>query len=356
MKQGRTRPRSASASLPVPSARVQPRRLDDTREWAHNLGLPSSSSFPLDARVPRIQDSQRIMFELFTFGARAHTAIHQREDELSTSPTDCSFSNTLRSETSSSSYRNDPQQGGIGDIVNQFSHYSLAEFDESETPQQSIWHGRTDTLPTPDFETTMSEFSPEEMSYISTIRDSVLIPRPCETQPKLSPRRLHLKACRRLQRQINAQLQTSSSHLEDVNALVEGLIETSPQFRLHDSCAPPPRQQSRSPGFEELQLDPSTQLGDNVDDHRAITPDHDEDEGFVEMDDLLAPVESLRRTSTPAGIRKFKALRMRAGLEGLENGGVVIDSSGRVMVRCHPRMRRRDREHQHRMSRRVVEG
>jgi hypothetical protein len=303
--------------------------------------LSSGSSCPVD-RILINHSIPSSMFEHFTFGAQAQ-AIHQHEEDISASPTDCSFSTPLLPETSSSSYRSSRQQGGMSDIVHEFSQHSFFKPDDDERPQPSIWQGRSGTPSSPDFHSTMQEFTPENISYLATVCRPILTPgyrentRSSPPSPTLPCPRSGIVASRRLQRQLNVQLQTSHCHLKDINALVESMIETSAQCRLHKSSPPPSRSPSRSPTkAQNLSIDPATQYP-----HRAITPDPDEDEGFAEIEEISATIESLRRASTPSGIRKFKALRMKSSAECLNNGKVLIDAHGKIKVRSAPRMRRR---------------
>jgi hypothetical protein len=131
--------------------------------------------------------------------------------------------------------------------------------------------------------------------------------------------------CRRLQRQLNVQMQSSSTHMRDINALVEDMISSSSQCRLHTTTSP-----SRSyPPPLEVDTDPSV-----FDDERQ----EDIDEGFHEDESLAEDYGiALRRASTPSGIRKFNG----ANGFGWARSRDVMCVNGRMKVKCKPRMRRR---------------
>ncbi|KUJ17896.1 uncharacterized protein LY89DRAFT_30072 [Mollisia scopiformis] len=279
------------------------------------------------------------MFEHFTFGAQAQTSYIQHEnDEAFPSPTDCSF--RLATPPPTSFFEGEVEvssRGGINDLVNKLSTQSLRP-DDDEQPQRSIW---TSTLPSPDFSTDtdndmMPDFTPEELSYISTGRGKVTLPSlHSSSVPNLSsitnPRNGTV-ACRRLQRQLNVQLQTCSSHVKDISALVEDMIETSSQCRLHTSPS------TRPFVTEPLELDTEEEDPSPLQQLQQQLP---EDEGFAEMEDEDLDEEmTLRRASTPSGIRKWNVVRYRASGECI-GGPPELAWMGRRKVRCVPRMRRR---------------
>ncbi|KAE8449873.1 hypothetical protein EG329_007350 [Mollisiaceae sp. DMI_Dod_QoI] len=274
------------------------------------------------------------MFEHFTFGAHAQTSYTQ-QDEPFPSPTDCSF--RLETPPPTSCYDGEMLRGGINDIVNKLSEQSLRP-DDDERPQSSIWNN---ALPSPDFDNEMVDFTPEELSYISSMRGKItLASTHSHSLPDLSSIS-HPKngtvACRRMQRQLNVQLQTCSTHIRDISALVEDMISTSSQCRLHTSSRPylsTPAHTPTTPFITEpLELDtdePELQIG--------VTAPH-EDEGFAEMEDSPDEI-TLRRASTPSGIRKYNIVRYRASGECV-GGPAELTWLGRKKVRCVPRMRRR---------------
>jgi len=260
------------------------------------------------------------MFDHFTFGAQAQTSYTQPEEAFP-SPTDCSF--RLETPPPTSYCDGEVSKGGINDIVNALSSQSLHP-DEDEAPQQSIW---TTSLPSPDFDHEMPEFTPEELFYISTGRGKVTLPPHHNFLPNLSsisnPRNGTV-ACRRLQRQLNVQLQSCNHHIRDITSLVEDMISTSSQCTLHTSPS------STTPFITEpLELD--------ADEDEVPQQTVPEDEGFAEMED---DEMTLRRASTPSGIRKWNVVRFRASGECL-GGSWASAEMGRRKVRCVPRMRRR---------------
>jgi hypothetical protein len=113
------------------------------------------------------------------------------------------------------------------------------------------------------------------------------------------------------------------------------MIVTNSQCTLHKSTSrpylssPPP---SRA-GRENLVVD-STRYqfqGRNI---------PDEDEGFSEIADEDWGIEeemTLRRASTPSGIRKYGVMRWRGSAESV----AAVNAAGRTNVRSVPRMRRR---------------
>jgi len=270
------------------------------------------------------------MFEHFTFGAQAQT---NYDEDISASPTDTTFPSPIEAPPQSVS---DPWESrGINDIVNQFGNYSLSH--DSEEPQQSIWPDSQ--FPSPDFDP--DPFTEEELTYVSTTRGMARVPHNIHSMPNtplMSPSQNGSVACRRLQRQLNVQLQSCSTHMRDINALVEDMIVSSSQCRLHKSTSrpylssPPP---SRD-GSDALVVD-STEF-----DTRPVIV-VDEDEGFGDFEDpaiIMKEDLSLRRASTPSGIRKYGALKYRASAECV-GGNAVIGPNGRKKVRCLPRMRKR---------------
>jgi len=241
------------------------------------------------------------------------------------------------------------------DIVNKFSQQTLYP---DEAPHRSIW---SDSLPTPDFSNNTSiddEFTPEEMCYVSSTHGASTVPSTSSISSISSlPNLPHARsgtntntvACRRLQRQLNVQLQSCNTHMKDISTLVEDMLTTNTQCRLHKTPSrpylsnPPPSGLVPSSKAElEAELAIETPALDFAD--RQISPD--EDEGFSEMDDpygLLAFEEemSLRRASAPSGIRKYNVVRWRKSAECVGNGNGSLTAVGRMKVRSMPRMRRR---------------
>lgn len=132
--------------------------------------------------------------------------------------------------------------------------------------------------------------------------------------------------CRRLQRQLNVQLQTCSSHIRDISTLVDDMVVTNSQCTLRKVTprayltSPPPSRGSDV--VENLVVDPK-EFDEDLDEG------FHEDEGFVEEEG-----GSLRRASTPSGIRKYNGMRY-------ERSADVVIIGGRLKVRSLPRMRKR---------------
>lgn len=275
------------------------------------------------------------MFEHFTFGAQPQI---NYDDDVSASPTDTSFPSPIEAPPSSISpfdpWNSSPYQEGLNDIVNQLNNHSLSH--DSEEPQQSLW--RDAQLPSPEYDA--DPFSEEELTYVSTTRGMARVHHTTQSVPNtplMPPSQSGSVACRRLQRQLNVQLQSCSNHMRNINSLVEDMIVSNSQCRLHKSTSrqylssPPPSRH----GMEECVIETTEFETPNI----VV----DEDEGFGDCEDqsaLLKEEVSLRRASTPIGIRKYGGLRYRASAECVGNNG-AIGSNGRMKVRSVPRMRRR---------------
>jgi hypothetical protein len=117
--------------------------------------------------------------------------------------------------------------------------------------------------------------------------------------------------------------------------LVEDMIVTNSQCTLHRSTSrpylssPPPS----TSGREELVVD-TTEYPLQL---RNVP---DEDEGFSEIADEDWGIEeemTLRRASTPSGIRKYGVMRWRGSAECV----AAVNAAGRTKVKSVPRMRRR---------------
>jgi hypothetical protein len=295
------------------------------------------------------------MFEHFTFGAQAQT---NYDEDVSASPTDTSFPSPIEAPPQAvspfDSWESSPYQQGLNDIVNQLSNHSLSH--DSEEPQRSLW--QEPQLPSPD---SGDPFTEEELTYVSTTRGMAKVHHSTQSVPNtplMAPSSNGSVACRRMQRQLNVQLQSCSNHVRDINALVEDMITSNSQCRLHKSTSqpylssPPPSRH----GEEDLvgnitefePRPPSSRHGeeDLVVNTTEFEPRHisvDEDEGFGDFEDLstlLKEEVSLRRASTPSGIRKYGGLRYRASAECVGANG-VMGPNGRTKVRCVPRMRKR---------------
>ncbi|KAF4626310.1 hypothetical protein G7Y89_g11851 [Cudoniella acicularis] len=257
------------------------------------------------------------MFEHFTFGAHAHAQSH--EDDAAPSPTDTSFPSPISPQSFPFQWE-EASQTGINDIVHKLSNSSLTHH---ESAQQSPWQSQ---LPSPYFD--HDPFTEEEMSFVSTTRGMARVR--CGHSSLPIPSRKETVASRRMQRQLNVQLQTCSSHVRDINALVEDMIVSNSQCNLQKSTKSYPL----SPPSDELVIDPMEFTGNKSNIY--------EDEGFSEMEDpvlLMKEEISLRRASTPSGIRKHNGIRYRASAECVGNPTTV---NSRMKVRSVPRMRRRE--------------
>lgn len=220
----------------------------------------------------------------------------------------------------------------MNDIAHQLSQQSL-RLDECELPQQSIW--RNDNLPSAAFdEDLLNEFTAEELSYTSSSRGKMFITDlPTQSLPDLpiASQARGAVTCRRLQRQMNVQLQSCSNHRKDISTLVEGLLANESQCRLH---RPTP---SRSNLYSPIEDEDASDIPES----ESRSMNLDEDEGFAEMgeDEALALDDemTLRRASTPSGIRKYNLVRWRTSADCVS----AVNMQGKGKVRSVPRMRRR---------------
>ena len=287
------------------------------------------------------------MFEHFTFGALAQPNPHP-EDEAS--PTDTSFWSTscpliLPQQAWDSYYPLDEVNTLISDLSRSSLHPAASPDTESESSLPSMWRGRDHVLPIVDAASNMDVEFMEEMSYVSLRTGSVRVPAYSHQQTQSVPNtptmptnpRTETITCRRLQRQLNMQLQSCSDHVRDLHALVEEMVAGSSQCRL--SPKPVSRQYPSIPS--RLPEGPALVVDDR--------PEFDGDEGFAEITDEDMNLElgddefSLRRASTPSGIRKHNILRFRRSAEcgGNGNGNGHVLANGRLKVRSVPRMRKK---------------
>jgi hypothetical protein len=275
------------------------------------------------------------MFDHFTFGPQALPTVSE-ERIISTSPTDTSFPSPISANQLSSLPPWSPyQQDTVDGIVHKLSQHSLRR-EEDELPQHLVWNG-DESVPSPDFDQT-DDFTPDEISYVSTTRGMTTVAVSTSTQSIPDLPALHQPqgalACRRLQRQLNVQLQASSTHMRDLNALLEDMIVTNSQCTLHQATSrpylssPPPS----GTGSVELVVDTT--------EFQPQRNNFDEDEGFSEIADEdwgLEEEMTLRRASTPSGIRKYGLIRWRGSADCV----APVNSAGRTKIRSMPRMRRR---------------
>lgn len=301
------------------------------------------------------------MFDHFTFGAPAQT-LYPQQEEREASPTDCSHPPPI-SDTKPTTVLGEASP--LDGLLNQFAQSSLRPdepmwsastwndkvvVDENEEPQQSLWN---DSLPSPTFDD--SEFSIEELSYVSTRRGMATIPfQPSSSSANTNPYADILRngnmACRRLKRQMDAKMMGCEKHVRDISTLVEDMIESNSQCNLHNSTSTPTPQTSLP--SSRLTLPPYTGEEILVDTTGSFPSEPDDDEGFGEMDeDPYVPdfdrealeiggkddEMTLRRASTPSGIRKYTVIKYRKSADV----GSAVTPNGRPKVRCLPRMRKR---------------
>ncbi|XMA07810.1 hypothetical protein WAI453_000601 [Rhynchosporium graminicola] len=296
------------------------------------------------------------MFEHFTFGAQAQTSYQEPADFMA-SPTDCSF--PLTSQPQTSYFSMDPR-APLSEIMDAFSQQTLHP---DETSHRSVWG---DSIPSLDFSRNLSvgdDLTPGEICEASNVHKSTPDPLtptsssfslPNLPHPRTSTN-LNTAACRRLQRQLNTQLQSCHSHQRDISTLVEDILTTNTQCRLHKASSgpyltgPPPPPSGLIPSSKEeleAELAIEAQALPSIDFEGRAIISPDEDEGFAEMDDpygLLAFEEemSLRRASAPSGIRKYNVVRWRKSAECVAGGNGSSAPVSRMKVRSMPRMRRR---------------
>jgi len=254
------------------------------------------------------------MFEHFTFGAVAQPT-HQDDLDINPSPTDTSFASPSPV-PSPSIVPSPPSQQGINDLVSKLSSQSLTR-DNNIPHQFNPWSH----APTSPIEVDSDEEMPEEMSafFASSVPAT-----PSETPAT---------TCRRLQRQLNTQLQTSHTHIRDINALVSGMVSSSTQYRLHKSTS---RTYFPSPPQHLLDDDHGTEPRGfpEIDEGFHDDDDNNDDAWARRMQEELEREISLRRASNPSGIRKYGGLRWGRSAD-------VPCVGGRAKVRSLPRMRRR---------------
>lgn len=259
------------------------------------------------------------MFEHFNFGAAAPD---QFLHDISPSPTDNSFPLSISLPTTCPPIDREMRgtQASINDIMSRLRAQTIQSGEDLERAYQPGW-----TSPT----SAPCEENSRTFSYPSRAKCSQSLP---NIHPTPAPRSDPV-GCRRLQRQLNVQLQSSKSHIRDVKALVEEMIMTNSQCVLREALSrqPPP---TPPPQRCELLVDPM------VFDERPPTLDTNIDEGFHEGED--PPLEEkfadkfvYRRACTPGGIRKSTTTPEWA--RGVDH----IVAGGRVLVRSIPRMRKR---------------
>lgn len=298
------------------------------------------------------------MFDCFTFGAQPQKHFHQ-PDEAAASPTDISCIPTQPAPTS---YPFPEASAGpaMNDLLDKLGGQTLVP-DDNEGSQPSMWN---DTLSGPAFENAVEEGF--QFTYISTRRGLTTFKASPSSGPAYSAPTSSSHSspppCKRLQRQLNTQLQTCTNHVKDITDLVEDMISTNTQCTLYPAPTTPlPIIEAPSPP-QILALDPDVST--------AITPstppqilEADSDEGFSELDELGAlelliqqqeqaqdhdEATSLRRASGPGGIRKFGGVKYPFAGSGFKSfygdkgdGSSNLAAREKGKVRSMPRMRRR---------------
>jgi len=243
------------------------------------------------------------MFEHFTFGAQPQTRLDL--DESFPSPTDTSCS-PLAQPPTSYPFPPHPSNHGVNEIVAKLSQQTLQQQSRAELVKRfQAWQNDSPMELEVDYE--------ETDSLSEQIDEIVSLP----PSPKMAS-----VSCRRLQRQLNVQLQSCSGHMRDINVLVEDMIASKSQCQITTRHPLP-----RSEGDASIDV-----FDDRI---RIDDRDQDIDEGFYEGEDLNTEEleTSLRRASMPSGIRKSKLHYGRSA--------DVISIGGRFKVRSAARVRKR---------------
>ncbi|KAL3422987.1 hypothetical protein PVAG01_04734 [Phlyctema vagabunda] len=229
------------------------------------------------------------MFEHFTFGAQAQTDC---QDYSQHSPTDTS---TLITPTCSPEPSHLVLSPAMNDLVDQLGSHHFASQEQRpylySVPRQQFKVDDDGTFPG-------TKYSISNNSKVTS----------------------NTTSCRRLQRQLNVQLQSCSRHVRDINELVEQMITSNTQCTPRSYSTRPSSQHSS----DFIEVDESYQEDE----------DEIEDEGFVDGEDSAEDeMLSLRRASAPSGVRKHGYIQWRSSAE----------SGGQGKVWQQPRMRKRVR-------------
>lgn len=242
---------------------------------------------------------------------------------MSASPTDTSFPSPPSSPTSSSfdcsqtDSTMDSTQSAINEIMHKLSEQSLQS---RETVEFAPWA----TSPPPS-RPPSSHGTDEQMPYTSSSASSSSTSLPNLYAVSNSKG----FACRRLQRQLNVQLQSSATHIRDIQTLFEEMVASNSHCLVHKPSStsyrssPPPPRPSRPVGL----------IVDPMDFDSPPIPDITIDEGFHEPDHFEEEI-TFRRASAPSGIRKYNTLKWSRSANCVVMGG-------RLIVRSVPRMRKR---------------
>ncbi|QSZ32849.1 hypothetical protein DSL72_002429 [Monilinia vaccinii-corymbosi] len=253
------------------------------------------------------------MFEHFTFGAAPTNPCHSDDDDdddVQPCPRDESIliPSSPPSTNSYPFFNHYEPSSPLDDVINQLGQHSLS-YEHTRNSQY-----RQYISPTPSLSDDSGTSSP-----INATQSVAPAPPPSG-----------FRACRRRQRQLNVQLQCSTSHIRDISTLVEDMLFNNSQCNLRRS--PPECSIVYSP-ISPLEVDPGTQDDWNGMDgekakRRWLNTVIDDLEGNTW--DREGDCLSLKSASTPSGIRK-RGLRCGMSMESV--GGV------RSKVAKAPRMR-----------------
>ena len=206
--------------------------------------LPDASTTIEQPELEEIQlyskkETPPTMFEHFTFCAQPQIMqpSHLLDDAFP-SPTDTSFPSPLTPPPSSSS--NPQHQAGISDIIAKFSQQTLQQQSRDQLVHDfQTWQRGNDDAAT----FAPPEIGDDDVDIEDTDQDDILpnSERITKTVSLLStpvsPPPPSSLACRRLQRQLNVQLQTSTTHSRDIGALVDGMVASESQCTLRQSTS-----------------------------------------------------------------------------------------------------------------------
>jgi hypothetical protein len=219
---------------------------------------------------------------------------------------------------------------------NHWSYVEVGSGSEREDPKVKLPSSGKSTVSSRASESGECASDTTSIGCVSTTRGMTAVPASNSTQSlpdstSLPYPRGGTLACRPPQRQLNVQLQASSSHSRDINALVEDMIASNPQCVLHNSTSKPyvPSPLLSGAGRKEPFVDTTEYRfqGEN-------TPD--EDEGFSEIADEDWGTEeelTLQKARTSSGIQKYGVMRWRGGafVKGDRNAGRLKVRTGPIL-------------------------
>lgn len=265
------------------------------------------------------------MFENFIFGAQSQT--QARDNIISASPTDTTCCTPLTSPTSS------PNVDG-SDL-----NTVISAFDAQDLSRDNLLRHFAPWSASHTYQLEDSEAQDEDMdSYFSNrhIPNQQTVSAP-STPLSMPTRSRFSPTCRRLQRQVNTQLQTSNTHMRDIKTLVQEMIASETQCTFH---TPPTTTTTIEPQTSPI-VDPSSP---DIDEGFHDMSDDDYD-SFLETWNLKS--DPLRRASAQSAAFRNKALdsmRWCRSADLLASGpGAGVGVGGRGKVRSKIRMRKRRR-------------